>query len=153
MNFVASAGRATSQSERRKGHEECTFEVCCSGDVMIFNKNSSLPRIKNQQEDNMKSPRQQSKKEKAKGEKSRRNSRGLKEISQTVILRVWRLGDRPGKRKKQNQNSSRILRVRRMKIHAFCLKMYFFILLFLHFSSQAMPFGNFFFRPTSDTKR
>src|SRR5690349_12813088 len=104
----------------RRGIKECTFEVCCSGDVMIFNKNSSLSRKKENSEDKT------GQKEKAKGEKSRRNSRGLKEISQTVILRVWRLEDRSGKRTKQNQNSSRILRVRRMKIHAFCLNMYFF---------------------------
>lgn len=41
-------------------------------------------------------------KQKNEGEK---NSRGLKEISQTVILLVWRLGDRPEKRKKRQTKS------------------------------------------------
>lgn len=40
------------------------------------------------------------KKGQTEGEKNRRNFRGLKEISQTVILPVWRLDDRP-KRGKQ----------------------------------------------------
>jgi hypothetical protein len=56
----------------------------------------------------------------------------LKEISQTVILLVWRLGDRP---KEKNENpkkkkSEQFLHpsgARRMKIHTFCLKMNFFI--------------------------
>lgn len=73
-----------------------------SGDVMIFNKNSSslLPRKKQQNKYNRKKTlknseeRKKGKKGKTKAKRIERNSRGLKEIAQTVILLVWRLGDR-----------------------------------------------------------
>lgn len=109
---------------------------------MIFNKNSSslLPRKKSnkinirEEKKNIEEFRGEKKgqKGKTKAKRIERNSRGLKEISQTVILLVWRLGDRPKEKKRtqKKKKSEQFLHpsgARRMKIHTFCLKMNFFI--------------------------
>jgi hypothetical protein len=86
----------------------------------------------------------------------------LKEISQTVILLVWRLGDRP-ERKNENpkkKKSEQFLHpsgARRMKIHTFCLKMNFFIAKsFLFFSllpsTGELPFRKVFPSPKAAIK-
>lgn len=129
--------------KRWKMHKECTIGRC-SGDVMIFNKNSSLlPRKKKQQHKINKKTSKNSRTTKWDGrEKAKRIKEILEDWKRFLRQSFYSFGALAitPKKSKEKKISSRVLLsgARRMKTHTFCLKTYFFI------ASREMPFGNIF---------
>lgn len=132
----------------RKGTGEKNASLSgCSGDVMIFNKNSSslLPRKKQQNKyKRTKRKTLKNSEERKKGQKRERRRKESKKFSRIerdfsdshfTRLAPWRSPER--KEQKPEKKSEQFLHpsgARRMKIHTFCLKMNFFIA-FLLFSA------------------